>query len=206
MIDYDPYGEDYQTAETITRTDQRIPTRYRQATTEHALIHQWIDAITQTATQARKDNPASALAIRTGPSLFISGPVGTGKTYQAYGALRAIAARGIRARWEAVSAPDLYSRLRPRPGVDSEIEFRTVASLGLLLLDDLAAAKATEWTEEVTYRLINHRYEHQLATIFTTNLKAKEIATAVGERIASRLAEMCTVVPLTGEDRRKPTS
>ncbi|MER7128641.1 hypothetical protein [Streptosporangium saharense] len=40
----------------------------------------------------------------------------------------------------------------------------------LLLLDDLGSAKASEWTEEITYRVINHRHENLLPGVFTSNL------------------------------------
>jgi DNA replication protein DnaC len=65
--------------------------------------------------------------------------------------------------------------------------------------------KASEWTEEVTYRVINHRYEHQLPTIVTSNLGGGDLRTGLGERIASRLAEMAKRVALKGTDRRRVT-
>lgn len=78
-----------------------------------------------------------------------------------------------------------------------------LARCPLLLLDDLGAAKTSEWTEELTYRLINHRYEHMLPTLITTNLPTAELRTALGDRVASRLAEMTERVILTGPDRRR---
>ncbi|CCA55383.1 putative DNA replication protein, partial [Streptomyces venezuelae ATCC 10712] len=85
----------------------------------------------------------------------------------------------------------------------------------LLLLDDLGSAKATEWTEEVTYRLVNERYNACRPTIYTSNLPARavldeqgrplgpDLTTALGERIVSRLSEDTTVVAMTGTDRRR---
>src|SRR3546814_11554545 len=58
-------------------------------------------------------------------------------------------------------------------------------------------------TEEVTYRLIDHRYTHCLPTIFTTNVPTSNLRDQLGDRVASRLAEMCTRVTLTGSDRRR---
>ena len=55
----------------------------------------------------------------------------------------------------------------------------------------------------ITYRLINHRYEHMLPTLITTNLPTAELRTALGDRVASRLAEMTERVILTGPDRRR---
>lgn len=93
----------------------------------------------------------------------------------------------------------------PRAGHDGERELQTLARCPLLLLDDLGAAKTSEWTEELTYRLINHRYEHMLPTLITTNLPIPELRSALGDRVASRLAEMTERVILTGPDRRRTT-
>ncbi|GGZ55723.1 hypothetical protein GCM10010371_14020 [Streptomyces subrutilus] len=42
-----------------------------------------------------------------------------------------------------------------------------------------------------------------LPTLITTNLPIAELRNAVGDRVASRLAEMTTRVILTGPDRRR---
>ncbi|MFJ6015378.1 ATP-binding protein [Streptomyces sp. NPDC092952] len=179
--------------------DARIPARYRGALTDHPHITAWVDEIAR----AGRPGPAGAPGISEGSSLLIAGPTGTGKTHQAYGAIRALLAAGVRLRWEAVTAADLYARLRPRSGFDSERELQTLAKCPLLLLDDLGAAKTSEWTEELTYRLINHRYEHLRPTLITTNLPTADLRTALGDRVASRLAEMTERVILDGPDRRR---
>jgi DNA replication protein DnaC len=71
------------------------------------------------------------------------------------------------------------------------------------VLDDLGAHKGTEWTAEQTFRLINHRYEQHLATVVTSNLSAPELRARVGDRVTSRLVEMCRHVALKGSDRRR---
>ncbi|MFI1166511.1 ATP-binding protein [Streptomyces sp. NPDC020801] len=150
---------------------------------------------------------AWARAVATNPddtrSLLIVGPTGTGKTHYAYSVLRALAETGAGAIWTATTAADLYAQLRPRAGRDSEAEFDKFAQAGVLFVDDLGAAKLTEWTEEVTYRLINHRYEQCRPGIFTSNVPPSQLRDVLGERIASRLTEMCERVALKGDDRRK---
>ncbi|MER6167112.1 ATP-binding protein [Streptomyces violaceorubidus] len=187
--------------ETVTAlelADARIPARYRHALADHPQITTWADQI------ARAGRPGpTGPGIAGGPSLLIAGPTGTGKTYQAYGAVRALLTRGVRLRWEATTSADLHARLRPRAGHDGERELQTLSRSPLLLLDDLGAAKTSEWTEELTYRLINHRYEHMLPTLITTNLPTAELRIALGDRVASRLAEMTERVILTGPDRRR---
>ncbi|MEU6987983.1 ATP-binding protein [Streptomyces sp. NPDC046324] len=180
--------------------EARIPARYRHALADHPQVTAWANAIAR----AGRPGPAGAPGIAEGPSLRIVGPTGTGKTHQAYGAVRILLAAGVRLRWEAVTAADLYARLRPRPGFDGERDLQTLMRCPLLLLDDLGAAKTSEWTEEVTYRLINHRYEHLRPTLITTNLPTGDLRTVLGDRVSSRLSEMTECVILDGEDRRRP--
>ena len=134
--------------------------------------------------------------------LLLAGVVGVGKTHQACGALRALLTSGVRCRGVLVTAADLYAEMRPRHGVDSEAVFREYADAGVLELDDLGAAKGSEWTEEINYRLINHRYQRNLPTLVTTNRKPSELRDVFGARVMSRLAEMSRTVVLTGGDRR----
>lgn len=171
----------------ITYLANRVPRRYTQATPDNA-ARTWANAAVTHPDTTR--------------SLLVIGPTGTGKTHYAYGALRAIAEAGSTA-WHALTAADLYASLRPRTGRDSEAEFEKLAKTGVLFVDDLGAAKLTEWTEEVTYRLINHRYEQCLPGIFTSNVPPAQLRDALGERIASRLTEMCERLVLKGDDRRK---
>jgi DNA replication protein DnaC len=184
----------------IAATDDRIPPRFAGATVTDDRVGDWVAVI---IAQARAASRIPGIDFVTaGPSLLIAGPVGTGKTYQAYGAVRALAAASVRVQWVFITAADLYGALRPRAGVDSEAEFRRIAGARLLILDDLGSAKPSEWTEEVDYRLVNDRYERQAATIFTTNMPPRELAGRLGQRATSRLNEMSTTVPLVGRDRR----
>ena len=73
---------------------------------------------------------------------------------------------------------------------------------GILVLDDAGAEKATDWTIENLYYLINDRYEKNLITIVTSNFSLKELAERIGDRIPSRIAEMCNVIKLSGKDKR----
>ncbi|MCZ4103049.1 ATP-binding protein [Streptomyces sp. H39-C1] len=182
--------------------ERRIPPRYRQATADHPEVATWVRHVTLAA----RPGPGGAPGIATGPSLLIAGPTGTGKTHQTYGAVRGLVQAGVRLRWQSITAADLYAAQRPRQGHDSEREMRDLARCPLLMIDDLGAAKTSEWTEELTYRLINHRYEQILPTLFTTNVPIREIRTILGDRIASRLAEMTERAVLTGPDRRRHTA
>lgn len=169
--------------------DKHLPVRYANAQTSLTTLHDWV---------------LHVLADRIGaPSLLITGSTGTGKTHAAFAALRLLTEGAIACRWIATSTAALYGDLRPSGKRDTEAAFATFANAPVLLLDDLGATKNTEWTEEITYRLIDHRYVNCLPSIFTTNVPPKEFAERLGDRTASRLAEMCTRVVLEGTDRRR---
>lgn len=176
-----------------------LPVHYARAVADHPDVVAWVKAVVQAAVDARLTVPA----LTTGPSLLLTGRVGRGKTHQAWGAIRALAVTGLRGGWQAVTAADMYAALRPRSGVDSETVFQRYARTSVLVLDDVGASKSTEWTEEINYRLVNHRYENELPTLFTSNLPPKDLASMVGDRVASRLIEMTRPVALMGEDRRR---
>jgi DNA replication protein DnaC len=183
----------------IRHLEATIPAHYARAVADHPAVVAWVKQLVDHAVAARHTVPALA----DGPSLLLCGKVGRGKTHQAWGAIRALAVTGLRVSWTVSTAADLYASLRPRPGVDAETVFQRYATSRLLVVDDLGASKSTEWTEEINYRLINHRYEHELPTLFTSNVPPKDLAGELGERVASRLVEMTTRVVLTGEDRRR---
>jgi DNA replication protein DnaC len=189
--------------------DRRFPPKFRAAQSTNETVRAW------TTGHAR-------------PALMLIGPVGVGKTWNAYGALRETVVRlyneAIRRqradptanrpdhltprgalRWEAISVPDLLDDLRPGATAPEDNPREVMArhrSASALLLDDLAAQRDSDFTEEQLFRLINYRYEYELPTIFTSNAVPKQIGAALGARIADRLTEMCEIVVLNGDSRR----
>jgi DNA replication protein DnaC len=180
----------------LSRWTTATPPRYQHATATDPRVITWAAEVIA--------NPDHA------PSLLITGTTGTGKTHQAYGALKLIASHGPKNfQLIATTSADLYGSLRPNGSTGAaEHGLKRLCEIPLLLLDDLGSAKTSEWTEEITYRLINYRYNQCLPTIFTSNLPAKadggrDLSSTLGERITSRLAEMTTVIPMAGTDRRR---
>lgn len=174
-------------------SDRATPARYALAETDLDQVYAWaLDVL---------HSPRAA------PSLLLAGPTGTGKTHTGYAALRLLSeSRRSTVTWRAASTATFFGDQRPRDGRDSEAMFEPYAKVPVLLLDDLGSTKNTEWTEETLYRLIDHRYTHCLPSIFTTNAAPADLGQRLGERTASRLIEMCRIIPLLGEDRRKPTA
>ncbi|GAA0285877.1 hypothetical protein GCM10010302_25200 [Streptomyces polychromogenes] len=183
----------------LRAAEARIPARYRSAFADHPAISAWVREIAE----AGRPGPGGAPGIAQGRSLLIVGTTGTGKTHQAYGAVRSLVSAGVRLRWKATTAADLYAELRPRPGHDGERELLDLARCPLLIVDDLGAARNSEWTEEITMRLINRRYNEMLPTLLTTNLGMADLREHIGDRVASRLTEMTDKVILDGPDRRR---
>lgn len=204
---FQPGMEDEQ-YETALRSLQQIPPRFANAIVDDPAMEKWVAEILRRAGRESAGKRVMP-AVTTGPSPLLLGVTGCGKTYQAYGAVRAIAAFGVQAGWQRITAPDLNARLRPRHGVDPEAEFQSIVRTRLLIVDDLGAAKNSEWVEkDVNYRLVNTRYDMELPTIFTSNLPPTaprtepSLTSELGDRVVSRLNEMTIPIVLDGDDRR----
>ncbi|GAA4823870.1 ATP-binding protein [Streptomyces ziwulingensis] len=179
----------------VNRWTTATPYRYQDAAATHPQVTAWAD-------RAINDP-------RTAGILFLTGPFGTGKTHQAYGALRRIAEAGPdRFELIALTAPDMYALMRPGGSErGSEHEVKRLMRIPLLLIDDLGTEKISEFTEEATYRILNERYNECRPLIITSNLpvsdpKGTDLHDQLGARITSRLAQTTTVVGLGGGDRR----
>jgi DNA replication protein DnaC len=179
----------------VSRWKTATPYRYQEAQTTHPQVIAWAERAI--------DDP------RTAGILFLTGPFGTGKTHQAYGALRRIAEAGPdRFELVALTAPDMYALMRPNGSERGpEYEVKRLMRIPLLLVDDLGTEKISEFTEEATYRILNERYNECRPLIITSNLpvanpNGPDLKDQLGERITSRLAQTTTVVVIGGNDRR----
>ncbi len=177
------------TLRALAGCDRHIPLRFRDAEPTVAAVGEWVRAVIA--------RPVGA------PSLLLLGPAGRGKTWQAYGAIRTVLAELPGLTWRSTGFADFTARLRPGAGVDTEAEMRHHQGVDLLLLDDIGTGKSSEWVEEVTYRLVDHRYAQMLPSIFVSNLPPDGLAGVLGDRVASRLRESCRLLRLDGPDLRR---
>jgi DNA replication protein DnaC len=87
-----------------------------------------------------------------------------------------------------VVVPDLLDHLRstfsPQSPITYDQLFEEVKNAPLLILDDLGKQSTTPWAEEKLYQIINHRYNHQLPTVVTTNCSLDEIDSPISSRFA----------------------
>lgn len=146
------------------------------------------------------------------PILLLIGALGAGKSHLAWAVLRAVKlgraeqGRGLSCWW--VTQADMNAQTRVQPDGGHPAAYERYATADLLVVDDLGATRATDHSEEVLSRLVQHR-RPALPTVVTTNLSPTRrgdpprspLEQAVGGRLASRLLD-AVVVSLTGEDRR----
>lgn len=78
------------------------------------------------------------------------------------------------------------------------------AAIPVLVLDDLGMEKPTAFVRETFDTIINQRWLDNRLTIVTSNLSLDRLRTHYEDegRISSRIAGMCEVVELVGDDRR----
>ena len=141
-----------------------------------------------------------------GHGLWLFGKPGTGKTSLAMLVSRAALDAGHSVA--IYSLPRLLAEIRSTFEADSEgsyLDFTDrLAAVDLLHIDDVGAENSTPWVLEQLYTIVNARYEDQRSIVITTNIEEPEaLAGQIGARTVSRLEEMCTVLPLFGEDARK---
>jgi DNA replication protein DnaC len=141
----------------------------------------------------------------TGRGLWFYGSVGTGKTTLAMLVSRAALDAG---RSVAIySLPRLLAEIRATFESDSEGSYvdllDRLAAVDLLHVDDVGAERTSDWVLEQLYAIVNARYEDERSVTITTNLERDELVEQIKERTVSRLEEMCTLVPLYGEDARR---
>lgn len=187
-----------------------IPPRYRHCTLEAFdprpyAASESLDWALRKARRFVENYPAD----RTG--LLLIGPCGVGKTHLAVGILRLL----IEQRGAAGRFADYRELLKSIQATYDPSNPQSEAGLlqpylecEILVLDDLGVGRATEWAMETLHYLLNARYSRELTTILTTNLDdgdptQKELTGAIGERLRSRLFEMCQTVNINGDDFRR---
>ena len=152
--------------------------------------------------------------------LLFEGSIGVGKTHLAVAVIKELMLqRGI---------PCLFYEYREllksiQNSYNNEVHttelslLRPVFETEVLLLDELGAVKPTEWVWDTVGFILNTRYNDNRTTVITTNLmnepamgtgsrsvmRADTLGDRIGERMRSRLHEMCRVVHMEGEDFRQ---
>ena len=162
------------------------------------------------------------------PGIMFVGSIGVGKTHLAAAILRAlIVERGANGLF--VDYRELLKKLQhtyAQRGDGSEADILApVLNAEVLVLDELGATKPTEWVMDTIGYVLNCRYNSCRTTITTTNYanlpatvsqpgmaasnyfravsREETLGDRVGERIRSRLQEMCVFLEMQGVDFRE---
>jgi DNA replication protein DnaC len=160
---------------------------------------------------------------RSQPGLLLTGSVGVGKTHLAAAALRQLVEeKGVYGRF--VDVRELLDKLRSSYGDDArESQAQILGPLlnaDLVVIDELGAARPSDWVFETIELLIGGLYNRVVPVIVTTNLanlaaganganndyaraaRQETLGDRIGMRMWSRLQEMCVSVDMTGPDWR----
>lgn len=155
--------------------------------------------------------------------LLLIGPSGLGKTHLAVAAIRELSKKGIRCLF--CDYRELLKQIQNSYNPSSqttELELlRPVFETEVVVLDDLGAQKPSEWVWDTVSFILNSRYNGKQPTIITANFldgpsareqgaegahratRVETLGDRIGERMRSRLFEMCRFVPMDGKDFRK---
>jgi DNA replication protein DnaC len=156
-----------------------------------------------------------------GLGLLFTGDNGVGKTHLAVAVLAELAgAKRVRGQfWDFHELiREIKNSYNPETRTSELQVLEPVVEADLLLLDDLGAWKMTDWMNDTLFYILNSRYLAKRATLITTNyqdadreaalaadpLRRREfLVERIGQRLRSRLMEMCAVVAMHGKDRRQ---
>ncbi len=154
--------------------------------------------------------------------LLLVGPSGVGKTHLSVAALKRLTPKGVHCLF--CDYRELLKKIQNsyNPSVQTtELELlRPIFETEVVLLDDLGAVKPSEWVWDTVSLILNTRYNEKLTTIITSNfldgasaaaervdgprraVREETLGDRIGERMRSRLFEMCRLVQVNGKDYR----
>lgn len=163
-------------------------------------------------------------ATTSGRGLLLTGSIGVGKTHLAVGILQAlILEKGVRGLFcdYREMLKEIQHSYNPQVATTEMEILQPVFDAEVLVLDELGAAKPTDWVWDTVALVLNTRYNDKRTTLITTNYadlapgtgngsngagraaREETLGDRIGERMRSRLAEMCVTVPMTGQDFRQ---
>lgn len=140
---------------------------------------------------------------KSGKGILFYGTVGTGKTFLSACIVNALIDKGHPCL--CTNFARITNNLQHT--FDGKQEYLDrLNKFDLLVIDDLASERDTEYMGEIVMNIIDSRYRSQKPIIITTNLTKEELRNPTNirrERVFSRLFEMCMMVEVSGADKRK---
>jgi len=133
---------------------------------------------------ARVINPAKNFIAGKIPGLFLTGRVGSGKTYLACAIAKELLLQGQQINF--ISVPQMFQDIRAtfqaQRGSEERI-IKTLSECDCLILDDLGAEKQSDFALDRLYLIIDYRYSEIKRTIITSNLTLNGISTLIHDRL-----------------------
>ena len=163
-------------------------------------------------------------ATTNGNGLLFTGSIGVGKTHLAVGILQALVLeKSVQALFcdYRELLKEIGNSYNPQVSATELEVLRPVFEAEVLVLDELGAAKPTDWVWDTVAHILNTRYNDHRTTIITTNYvnaapggaagmtvaaraaREETLGDRIGERMRSRLAEMCVTITMSGADYRQ---
>lgn len=151
------------------------------------------------ATVDKIDKNIIKLLKKGNKGLFLFGNTGTGKTY----VLHALKKKALQNGKKAVIENWVELLLEMRDRINYlRVAMDEILESQIIMFDDLGSEKQTEWSQEILYTIINRCYEKEKKVFISTNLSLEQFSAQYGDRVFSRLMEMCEPYEMKGEDRR----
>ena len=134
--------------------------------------------------------------------IFLYGPSGTGKTHLGTAMMRCFIEEGKDCRY--ITMPELLIRLKRSDPLQlsPQEELFGHCNAPMLILDDLNIGHITDWTCQMIHLLLDRRDRYLKPVILIANLSLDRVAMLLGDPVASRIAGMCQIVQMQGDDHR----
>jgi DNA replication protein DnaC len=144
--------------------------------------------------------------------ILYMGESGVGKTHLSVAILRALIEKGIDCRFYEYRSllKEIQRSYNPNTNTSEMEVLAPLFECEVIVLDELGAAKPTQWVQDTIGLIINSRYNEKKLTILTTNYLDQRqtsmdetLEDRIGARLRSRLYQMCKTVLIEGEDYRR---